>query len=254
MTYNESDFFPVEVTCNLKGISIVGVFPSNIIIQPTTKSTTSLQEAFGKLPTSLEEIVGTPLFHPDSGFQFLKELQSNRSISGASDASFKTDRATHAWILSAGKISGIEDPLMNVSGSGPVHGQHHSLSSTRGEIQGITTLTIMASLLSKYSECRYKLSAICDNKGAISKCAGKKFKSLHSNYQANMDLFLTQEMASKSVDMTIDWVKGHMDKKHGTRYHSYRTKDYPVTKFSMYGVTGWPMRNGTKSQMPCLTL
>jgi len=99
------------------------------------------------------------------------------------------DRATHAWILSTGKISDIEDPLMNISGSGPVHGQHRSLLSMSGKIQGITALTIMASLLSKHSECRCKLSAVCDSKRAISKCAGKNFNSLRSHCEANMDFF-----------------------------------------------------------------
>jgi hypothetical protein len=71
---------------------------------------------------------------------------------------------------------------------------------------------IMASMVSKYSYCKCKLSAVCDNKEAISKCDGS-YNSSHSPRRANIDLFLTQQMAFKSIDMKLEWVKGHRDKK-----------------------------------------
>jgi len=43
---------------------------------------------------------------------------------GASDASYKEgNRSTHAWILSTGTVSDITNPLLNIHGTGPVHGQ-----------------------------------------------------------------------------------------------------------------------------------
>jgi hypothetical protein len=71
---------------------------------------------------------------------------ANNNIFAASDASVKNKKAAHAWILSTGKVTDIMDPLLNLHGYGPVHGPSQSLSSTRGELQGITAITIISIL------------------------------------------------------------------------------------------------------------
>jgi hypothetical protein len=57
---------------------------------------------------------------------------------GASDASLKNGEATYVWIISSGKVDDIMSPLLNISGTGMVHGLPKYLSSARGELQGIT--------------------------------------------------------------------------------------------------------------------
>jgi hypothetical protein len=73
-------------------------------------------------------------------------VYKNKTLFGASDASLKEGRATHAWILSSGDINYIDNPLMNILGAGPAHGIPHFLSSAREELQGITALTIKVRL------------------------------------------------------------------------------------------------------------
>ena len=157
--------------------------------------------------------MGYPVFPADNGETLFEKLwQSNKSLFGASDASLKLNHATHAWILSSGDIQNIIDPLLNISGTGPVHGHLQYLSSSRGELQGVTALLIMASLLFDYFDCLYYLAAICYNKGILSKCKRGSFNSLRSQRQANINLFLPQRKAAKSIGMTFSWVKSHMDK------------------------------------------
>lgn len=59
-----------------------------------------------------------------------------------SDASFNDGRAAHAWILSSGDVDDIENQIMNISGHGSVNGYSPYLSSSRGELTGITIVTV----------------------------------------------------------------------------------------------------------------
>jgi hypothetical protein len=213
MEFNDDDFYPVEVTYNTQGLSVIGDFPCHIISPIPAQLPLSLQEMFYHLPQSSREILGSPVFKADNGETLLDKLrQSNKVILGASDASLKLNRATHAWILSSGDVQDITNPLLNISGTGPVHGHPQYLSSSRGELQGVTALSIMASLLSTYYDCSYHLAAICDNKGVLSKGERGSFNSSRSQCQANIDLFSPQRKAAKSLGMTFSLVKGHMDK------------------------------------------
>jgi hypothetical protein len=50
-------------------------------------------------------------------------------MGGASDASFKSGRGSHAWILTLGSIEDLKDPDMHIYGSGPVDGHTAHMSS-----------------------------------------------------------------------------------------------------------------------------
>jgi hypothetical protein len=119
--FNNEDFFPVEVTYKNQGLFIVGDFPRNGMAHNPTQVPISRQDTFYHLPQSLREIVGYPIFLADNGETLFKKLrQSNKSLFGASDASLKLNRATHAWILSSGDVQDISDPLLNISGSSAI--------------------------------------------------------------------------------------------------------------------------------------
>jgi hypothetical protein len=107
----------------------------------------TLREAFQSMHSPLQSLCGTVNFPPDNGVNLLHSIQgANNNIFAASDASVKNKKAAHAWILSTGKVTDITDPLLNLHGYGPVHGPSQSLSSTRGELQGITAITIISIL------------------------------------------------------------------------------------------------------------
>jgi hypothetical protein len=60
--------------------------------------------------------------------------QNNNRIFGASDASFRLDKATPAWVISSGDVSDLEIPNMTITGSGAVDGYPVHISSGRGEL------------------------------------------------------------------------------------------------------------------------
>jgi hypothetical protein len=90
-------------------------------------------------------------------------------------------------------------PPPDLSGSGAVHGFPDYISSSRGKLQGVTALTVMTTFLSSYSKNKYKLLAVSNYKGIISKCDGRSYTSLRSHRQANIDLFLTQKQAASNL-------------------------------------------------------
>jgi hypothetical protein len=117
----------------------------------------------------------------------MEEMQKcSGALLGASDASFKDGRATHAWIISSGKVDDIMNPILNISGAGAVHGMPKYLSSARGELQGITAISIILNLLSDYHHKRITTSSICGNIGVINKCTNGHFSSLRHNRGANL--------------------------------------------------------------------
>jgi hypothetical protein len=118
-----------------------------------------------------------------------------------SDASLKHGRVTHAWIISSRGVDDITNPMLHISGSGPVHGLPQYLSSSRGELQGITAILLIAKLLMEYHSCNYKVQALCNNSGIISKCSRQTNNSLKRQRIANLDLFLTQSEVAKDLDL-----------------------------------------------------
>jgi len=140
---------------------------------------------------ALQETCGTIQSPPDNGCTLMNEIQnSSGRMFGVSDALLKHGRATHAWIISSGKVDDINNPLLHISRTGMVHGIPNYLSSARGELQGITAMSIISNMFSQYHNKQIKTSAICDNAGVINKCAKGRFSSL----QRNRDAFVPNEL------------------------------------------------------------
>jgi hypothetical protein len=172
---NDRDFFPVDTHFHEKGISIVGDFPRQASASSTIPASHMLKEAHQNLHPALRSICGKISFPPDDGTLLTQTItESYHKLFAASDASYKEGRATHAWIISTGKIADITNPWFNIHGSGPVHELSQHLSSTRGELQGITSFTIMLRLFFTVCNSSCSISAICDNRGVIHKCTSHK--------------------------------------------------------------------------------
>jgi hypothetical protein len=164
----------------------------------------------------LRSLCGNITFPPDDGATLTQSIQeANKIIFVASDASYKEGRAAHAWIVSTGKISDIMNPWLNIHGLGPVHGPSQNLSSTREELQGITSITVISRLISTLCRLPCKVSAICNNTGVIHKCSNGSYNSLHSHRHPNIDLYITQKNQTLPNQLSITWVKGHADKNPG---------------------------------------
>jgi hypothetical protein len=135
---SHDQFFPVDAAVHSHSISIVGDWPRP---SPPSQDKTpnTLQSELNKLHPSLLQTLGKITFPPDNGVALIRKIDENSNkLFCSSDASLKQAKATHAWIVSSGDITDIEDPKFNISGSGPVHGLPSSLSSARAELQGIT--------------------------------------------------------------------------------------------------------------------
>jgi len=65
---------------------------------------------------------------------------------------------------------------MNFHGYGPVHGFTTDLSSARGELAGLTAITIVAHLLLKYFSSSANVNLVFDNKGMV-----QKYDSLYTD-------------------------------------------------------------------------
>jgi hypothetical protein len=76
--------------------------------------------------------------------QYLKEKYT--PMIGNSNASLKGDQGSQALIISKGKADHIKDPLLSISGIGPVNRQSTDLSSACCKLQAQTTAAIMSNL------------------------------------------------------------------------------------------------------------
>jgi len=212
ISFNHIDFYPVDVHCHDSGISIISGWNTPPLMDMSTPSS-SLQQSFMPLPLALQETVGNVHFPPDNGVALLSKIK-NKSIGifGASDASLKDDRASHAWIFTSGDIDDISDPMLHVAGSGPVHGYPPYLSSSRGELQGITALAIVTKLFMDFHSFNTPVSVICDNQGVVSKCSTLQHHSLRKQRDVNSDLNLSFRDPSVSKPLALSWVRSHSDK------------------------------------------
>lgn len=86
------------------------------------------------------------------------------------------------------------------------------LSSTRAEIAGLTAVTIVAKLLLDFFSSPAKVSIICNNQGAITKCSKPGMANLRYHRRPNTDLLITQPQAVAAIPISYKWVKGHLDK------------------------------------------
>jgi hypothetical protein len=209
--FNTEDFYPVETHSHNKGISVLGQW---IMPQYNNTSTTkrALSPVIHDLHPSLHQICGEIRIPPDNGEALISKICSANFLFGSRDAPQKDNRATHAWILSSGNASDIDYPLFNISGSGPVHGAPLHLSSSRGELQGLTALTIVAKCFLEYFAMRCNTTFICDNSSIIKKGSEQTFHSLKSQRDANIDLYLTDQDFKKDLNIKLEWINSQSDK------------------------------------------
>ncbi len=148
--FHTEDFSCVDIHSHKKGLAVLGSFPPPYMSWTTTPPN-SLQEYFqNSLHTSLQDICRRAVFPPDNGYKLMQTIkQSNKKkIFASSNASLRNGRSTHAWVISTGQISDLSDPNMHIRGAGSIHGHKNCLSSCRGELQGITAITIITNLIS----------------------------------------------------------------------------------------------------------
>jgi hypothetical protein len=184
----ENEFLPVDVFLDRKGFKVLGRYPQplNMITDPSQLSLTS---KYSNLPMTLKQICGHVNFPPDEGHALCEEINLlGNLLFGACDALFKGDKASHAWILTSGKITDLENELYQIYGSGPVDGVHSNMSLTRAELAGLTAISIVASLLLTKTSAKTKVKIICGNKGAIQACSKPTRDNLRFHRRPNTDL------------------------------------------------------------------
>jgi hypothetical protein len=166
------------------------------------------------LPTALKRLYGKVILPPDNGKALIEYLQSsNNPLVGPSDASLKHGQCCHAWILLTGQPQHIDDPTMSFKGSGAVDGAPEDQSSTRGELQGQTALAIIANNLLEHQQAlNIPVTLITDNQGVQTKCGNLTTNCLHNHHDANMDLWLEYQNATKSIKTTNEWARSHQAK------------------------------------------
>jgi hypothetical protein len=74
-----------------------------------------------------------------------------------------------------------------------VDGYAPHMPSTRGELYGVTALSIIADLCYQHAHFTGKLKAICDNQGVVKKCTSPIAHSLHQQRDPNFGLLLTHQ-------------------------------------------------------------
>ncbi len=180
--FTRDDFTPVDIHIEPWGLIVVGkLYTSNVLEMPRDPPNT-LQEAFHLLPTSLKNICGEVHLPSDNGKELINHITANKyKLFGASDASFRDRKASHAWIISTDSIDDIGDDDLCIHGHGPVDGLAQYISSGRGELTGITALSIMTQLFLNYHSSNATLEAICDNKRVINKCGSLSFARLRTH-------------------------------------------------------------------------
>jgi hypothetical protein len=157
----------VDAYFTIDGLIVSGYAVLPIPIPPDHTDTT-LESQFNHLPSSLRAICGSVVFPNDQGSALADACQQKGNILfGASDASYNHGQATHAWVMSSGNVSDLTSGNLSISGSGYVDGYAPHMSSARGELQGITALSIMSALFYQHFKLQEKLTAICDNQGMV---------------------------------------------------------------------------------------
>jgi hypothetical protein len=211
ITSDDPDLYPVDTYYTKYGISLRGITPNHTPVQQHTTHCTSLQQEFLSLPQSLWAICGTISFPADNGTQLIQSAATySNTIFGASVASLKENRATHAWVLTTGCITDLCNPNISITGHGIVDGFLSNLSSTREELHGIRALSIMASLLADFHSFKGNIKTVCNNQAVINKCGNLSTGQLKNHWETNFDLYFTQQHYKGTL--STEWVRGHADK------------------------------------------
>jgi hypothetical protein len=131
---------------------------------------------------------------------------------------------------------------MSITGSGPVHGALMYLSSSRGELQGITALTVITKFFLEFFNTTCKATFICDNSGVIK--TETSFSSLKSQRDTNVDLYLTHRSFRRGFDINLEWVRSHSDSKPWTSIKVLQEQQ--LSRDQIYNV--WCDRMAEKAQ------
>jgi len=176
------------------GILFCGYASLPVNNDETLLSPPTLEHLFHNLPSPLRDILGLVQFPSDDAIQLVNDIKQNgNNIFGASDASFRDGQATHAWMLSTGKVTDLDSGNMTITGIGHVERYAPHMSSTRGELYGVTALSIMADLLCQHAGIQGSLLAICDNQEVVTKCNSTLCHNLRCQRNPNFDLLFTHQ-------------------------------------------------------------
>lgn len=209
----DPNLIPVDVFHTKQGFSTCGWAKSHTTPIPSDIEGQTLRAYFSSLPMAIQQICGTITFPTDNGVQMVSKCRrNNNKVFGASDASFQQGSTTHAWVILSGEISDLETPNMTISGCGAVDGYPIHMSSGRGELHGITVLSIMTDVLYNFHSFTGAMTAVCDNQGVIKKCDNPSTNNLWRQRETNNDLYITQQYYKRWTNMKLEWVKGHTDK------------------------------------------
>jgi hypothetical protein len=217
MAPREPGLYAVEVTLSKRSLVMIGRTSINShasTIQPES-TPQSLTAAFRKLPDSIQQICGKVVFPPDDGkllIDYLEQHSESLCLYGASDASFKIN-ASHAWVISSGNVTDINDPFKSIHGSGPVDGYGPHLSSTHGELQGQTAIAIVTNLFLRHHNSSIPIRMICDNKSAIAPPVPPTLTRIRFHRDPDVDLRLQLQHQLHTLSTQHEWVKAHQDTK-----------------------------------------
>jgi hypothetical protein len=129
------------------------------------------------------------------------------------DASLKEAQSGHAWILSTGEQEHLGDPSMSITGHGAIDGHVMDLSSSRSELQCQTAMTVITkAVLQANDALDMPITLYGDNQGVQTKCSYPKMYKFHNHCGPDSDLMMEYCSASKDLNLTHKWVKGHQDR------------------------------------------
>jgi hypothetical protein len=223
MSPNDPDLYDVEVAYTKSGILYVRrTHIDQHYIPPTQPSYKSLNDAYRNLSPAIQQMCGQITFPPDNGTQLLDYIRNTSLLLyGSSDAS-KKESASHAWVLSAGRIEDIDDPYMSIHGTGPVDGYALHLSSTRGEIQGHAALIAIVKLFLSFYNATSEIKFVCNNMSVIQIMPDKGLPHLRKHRDNDLDLKLQLQVDLSSLLVHRKWVKSHQDSKPWTTFQELK--------------------------------
>jgi len=240
----ESDFRPVDVFIGDQGISILGHFPllNNSLSRDPPNN---LKEAIESLPPSVQQICGTINYRPDLGKKLFHSINlCNNSILACSDASLKENHAVHAWIISSGDINDITDPMLHISGAGPVDDCFQYLSLARAELTGLTALAIILKVFGEFYSSTAKVSLLCNNQGMLKKCEQIPTHRLSFVGRKMWIYYCLTVMLPNIFQLTIPGLRVMWIKNPGNLLSIYGINVSPEMKSTTFGWIEWQIKSG----------
>jgi len=211
--HDDPNLIPIDAHFSKEGLTFCGYASPPSINTQTPIYPFTLENKFLCLSSSIRNICGSVTFPTDDGVQLINECKLNgNKLFRFSDASFRDGRATHAWVLSTGKVSDLTSDTLSIYGSGFVDGYVPHMSSTHGELHGVTALSIITDLFCQHAHLPGQLTAICDNQGIIQKCNSAITHSLRKQRDPNFDLLMTHYHFKQKTNMMSEWIRSHADK------------------------------------------